>query len=199
MLLEGAELAAPAAPLNDLLRIGLGAAPDDTALVSIARSLTWRELEDESAALAGAYLGLGLREGDRIASLMPNRVDLVVHYLACFKAGLVATPLNYRYTFREIDHALEVSAAAALLAHVERAEDVAASRLAGDLACGVIAYRDPGGGPRRRCRLAADLRGSAGQRADCCPSRAGSLHSRGDLLHLGSTGRRRASPIRANP
>ena len=74
---------------------------------------------------------------------MPNRIDLVVHYLACFKAGLVATPLNYRYTFREIDHALEVSAAAALLAHVERAEDVAASRLAGDLACGLIAYRDP--------------------------------------------------------
>ena len=31
---------------------------------------------------------------------MPNRVDLVVHYLACFKAGLIATPLNYRYTAR---------------------------------------------------------------------------------------------------
>jgi acyl-CoA synthetase (AMP-forming)/AMP-acid ligase II len=30
-----------------------------------------------------------------------------------------------------------------MLAHVERAEDVAASRLAGNLACGVIAYRDP--------------------------------------------------------
>ena len=185
MLLEGAELAAPAAPLNDLLRIGLGAAPDDTALVSIARSLTWRELEDESAALAGAYLGLGLRAGDRIASLMPNRVDLVVHYLACFKAGLVATPLNYRYTFREIDHALEVSAAAALLAHVERAEDVAAEppsrrpRLWGDR------LSRPRGGPRRRCRLAAELRGSAEQRADSCPSRAGSLHFRGDLLHLG--------------
>jgi acyl-CoA synthetase (AMP-forming)/AMP-acid ligase II len=143
VLLEGAELAAPAAPLNDLLRIGLGAAPDDPALVSIARSMTWRELENESAALAGAYLSLGLREGDRIASLMPNRVDLVVHYLACFKAGLVATPLNYRYTFREIDHALEVSGAAALLAHAERAEDVASSRLAGGLACGVIAYQDP--------------------------------------------------------
>jgi acyl-CoA synthetase (AMP-forming)/AMP-acid ligase II len=142
VLLEGAELAAPAAPLNDLLRVGLGTAADDNALVSIARSMTWRELENESVALAGAYLSLGLREGDRIASLMPNRVDLVVHYLACFKAGLVATPLNYRYTFREIDHALEVSGAAALLAHVERAEDVAASRLAGGLRCGVIAYRD---------------------------------------------------------
>ena len=68
---------------------------------------------------------------------MPNRIDLVVHYLACFKAGLVATPLNYRYTFREIDHALEVSGAGALLAHVERAEDLAASsRLAAGHAAG---------------------------------------------------------------
>jgi long-chain acyl-CoA synthetase len=61
---------------------------------------------------------------------MPNRVDLVMHYLACFKAGLTATPLNYRYTAREIDHPLEVSGASALLAHAERAEDLAASRLA---------------------------------------------------------------------
>jgi long-chain acyl-CoA synthetase len=142
MLLEGAELASPAAQLNDLLAVGLRAAADDTALVSIARSMSWRELENESAALAGGYLSLGLREGDRIASLMPNRVDLVVHYLACFKAGLIVTPLNYRYTFREIDHALEVSGSAALLAHVERADDLAASGLAGGLRCGVIAYRD---------------------------------------------------------
>jgi acyl-CoA synthetase (AMP-forming)/AMP-acid ligase II len=73
---------------------------------------------------------------------MPNRVDLVVHYLACFRAGLIATPLNYRYTAREIDHALEVSEARVLLAHVERAEDVAASKLAGALDLGTIAYRD---------------------------------------------------------
>jgi acyl-coenzyme A synthetase/AMP-(fatty) acid ligase len=73
---------------------------------------------------------------------MPNRVDLVVHYLACFRAGLIATPLNYRYTAREIDHALEVSGARVLLAHVERAEDVAASELAAALELGTIAYRD---------------------------------------------------------
>ena len=50
---------------------------------------------------------------------------------------------NYRYTFREIDHALEVSGARALLGHVERVEDLTASRLAGGLECGLIAYRDP--------------------------------------------------------
>ena len=145
MQLEGAPLASPAAPLNELLRAGLEAASDDIALVSIVRSMSWLELERASAALAGGYRGLGLQPGDRIASLMPNRIDLLVHYLACFKAGLVATPLNYRYTFREIDHALEVSGARALLGHVERVEDLTASRLAGELECALIAYRDPEG------------------------------------------------------
>jgi acyl-CoA synthetase (AMP-forming)/AMP-acid ligase II len=55
---------------------------------------------------------------------------------------VVATPLNYRYTAREIDHALEVSRARALLAHVERAEDVGESELASGLELGTIAYRD---------------------------------------------------------
>ncbi len=140
MLIDGNPLERPAAPLDDLLRVGLDAAPEEPALVSAVRSLSWRELEAESNALAGGYRALGLEAGDRIASLMPNRIDLVVHYLACFKAGLVATPLNYRYTHREIDHALEVSGARVLLAHVERAEDVGASRLAAALPLGTIAY-----------------------------------------------------------
>jgi long-chain acyl-CoA synthetase len=143
MQLEGAALASPAAPLNDLLRAGLKTAPEDVALVSLARSMSWLELERVSAAVAGGYRGLGLQPGDRVASLMPNRIDLLIHYLACFKAELVATPLNYRYTFREIDHALEVSGARALLAHVERVEDLTASRRANQLDCGLIAYRDP--------------------------------------------------------
>jgi len=133
VLIDGLPLEAPAAPLNDLLRVGLDASPEEPALVSAERSMSWRELEDEAERLAGGYRRLGLEPGDRIASLMPNRIALVVHYLACFKAGLVATPLNYRYTHREIDHALEVSGAKALLAHEERGEDVGASRLAGQL------------------------------------------------------------------
>ena len=147
MQLQGPALASPAAPLNELLAAGLARAPDETAMVSIVRSMTWRELDRESAAVAAGYRALGCNEGDRLASLMPNRIDLAVHYLACFKAGLVATPLNYRYTFREIDHALEVSGADALLVHVEREEDVAASRWPAACAAALIAYRDePGDG-----------------------------------------------------
>jgi len=142
MLIDGRSLEAPAPGLHELLAAGLAAHPDDAALVSLERRVSWRELEEASLRLAGAYRELGLTRGDRIASLMPNRVALVVHYLACFKAGLVATPLNYRYTHREIDHALEVSGAAAILAHAEREGDLAASGLAGALPLGAIAYGD---------------------------------------------------------
>jgi len=143
VLIDGAHLDSPAPPLSDLLRAGLETKPGEVALLSNKRSLAWRELEDASSRLAAGYLGLGLAAGDRVASLMPNRVDLVVHYLACFKAGLIATPLNYRYTAAEMDHALRVSGARVLLAHVERAEDVVASELAGGLELGTIAYQDP--------------------------------------------------------
>src|SRR5262245_46117241 len=142
MQLEGAALDSPAGTLTDVLRIGLDRAPDEVAIISADGELSWRELDRASAALAGGYRRVGLESGDRIASLMPNRIDLVVHYLACFRAGVIATPLNYRYTASEIDHALEVSDARALVAHVERAEDVAASELARGLQLGTIAYRD---------------------------------------------------------
>jgi len=125
---------------SDLLRSGLDADPHGLALVSAEARLTWQMLDDLSRRLAGSYLELGLQPGDRIASLMPNRRQLVIHYLACFKAGLLATPLNYRYMAPEIDHALAVSEARALVAHAERDEDLENSELAGRLPVGRITY-----------------------------------------------------------
>jgi long-chain acyl-CoA synthetase len=149
VLIEGRPLAVPATP-HELLRAGRAAHPDGRALASADRVLTWRALADASTTLAGRYRDLGLRAGDRFASLMPNRVDLMVHYLACLKAGIAAVPLNYRYTPREIDHALEVSGASALLAHAERGDDLAASRLVGGLSVGTISYGGPAAAARHR-------------------------------------------------
>ena len=127
--------------LPDLLQRGLAAHPEEAALVSREASWTWRELDETSDRLAANLLGLGLAAGDRVASLMPNRAVLVVHYIACIKAGLVATPLNYRYMAPEIDHALAVSGASVLVHHAERDRDVAQSSLAQALPLGVVRYR----------------------------------------------------------
>lgn len=140
MPLAGPPLTQPN-PIDRLLARGLETKPDEVALFSLRTALTWRELDEQSTHLAREYLALGLQSGDRIASLMPNRPALVVHYLACLKAGLVATPLNYRYMPPEIDHALEVSGASILLHHAERDVDVAASRIASRLPRGAIRYR----------------------------------------------------------
>jgi len=156
MLIDGNPLANPCGPLNELLLAGLSR-PDEVAILSADKALSWRQLEEESDRLAGGYRELGLAPGDRVASLMPNRVDLVVHYLACFKAGLVATPLNYRYTHREIDHALRVSGAKVLLAHEERVEDVTESELAGDLELGTVYYADGAALPFGEPLPAADV------------------------------------------
>jgi long-chain acyl-CoA synthetase len=142
MPLSGPPLDQPV-DITDLLSVGLDRYPDAAALVSAEMRWTWRELETIANRLAANLLALGLEPGARVATLMPNRTALLIFYLACFRAGLVVTPLNYRYTPREIDHALEVSGAAALLSHVERETDWQASRLAGALPRGIIMY---GGG-----------------------------------------------------
>jgi long-chain acyl-CoA synthetase len=127
-------------PIGDLLGHGLKTKPDDLALGSAGTGMSWRQLAEMSSRLAAHYLALGVTPGDRVASLMPNRPALMIHYLACLKAGLVATPLNYRYMPPEIDHALEVSGASLLLHHAERDADVATSRFGNRLPQGVIRY-----------------------------------------------------------
>jgi len=126
--------------LPDLLRNGLRERPDEPALVSLRTRWTWRELDRDANHLAGNLLGLGLRPGDRVASLLPNRCVIEIFYLACLRAGVVAVPLNYRYMAPEIDHALEVSGAVLLVAHAERDSDLAASRLAAELPLGTVSY-----------------------------------------------------------
>jgi len=144
MPIAGPPLEAPV-NVSGILEQGLDTKLDADALVSRRRRWTWRALDAVSSRLAGNYLELGLKPGDRIASLMPNRTELMVHYIACMKCGLVAVPLNYRYMAPEIDHALHVSEAKALLAHDERREDLAASELAKELPLGKISYDDSGG------------------------------------------------------
>ncbi len=121
------------ADLPGLLDTGLALKPDDVALVAPQGEWSWRGLETASQNYAQNLIAAGLRQGDRVASLMPNSDALVIHYLGCFKAGLVATPLNYRYTPPEIDHALNVSGASMLVFDSARAGDIAASQLAAKL------------------------------------------------------------------
>lgn len=122
--------------LSRLLEKGLRETPDAIAVSSMSEEVTWRELDAQSHNVASNYLSLGLRRGDRIVSLLPNRILLLVHYLACLRAGFVAVPLNYRYLARDIDYAIGLSKPRLMIAHKERADDIAQCTSVADLELG---------------------------------------------------------------
>ncbi|WP_170416422.1 class I adenylate-forming enzyme family protein [Ruegeria atlantica] len=152
MPISGPELEGPA-PLHDLLGHAASDMHDDTALVSGISVWTWQPLKQQIETLAAHMLALGLQPGDRVASLVPNCGELLVHYLACLKAGLVVVPLNYRYTATNIDYALKVSEAQIMLFHAERFEDLEASEQAHQLSLG----RNSVGGPVQGARSFEEL------------------------------------------
>jgi long-chain acyl-CoA synthetase len=132
----------PRIPLEQILSRGLQDDPGSAALSTVETSLSWSELDVRTALLGRLYRRLGLRPGDRVASLLPNRLDAVLHVLACIRAGLVATPLNYRYRSPEIDRALKLSGARWLLFDAERQGDVDGCRERSGLDLGCLAAAD---------------------------------------------------------
>ncbi|MEM8586884.1 MAG: AMP-binding protein [Pseudomonadota bacterium] len=122
--------------LSRLLEAGLAQKPDAIAVSSMNDSLSWRGLEAQSRNLAGSYWDLGLRRGDRIVSLLPNRLQVLVHYLACLRSGLVAVPLNYRYLAQDIDYAIGLTEPKLMVAHAERADDISQCASVADLELG---------------------------------------------------------------
>ena len=63
---------------------------------------------------------MGLEEGDRVALLLPNSLESVVCYLACFRMRMVAVPLDYQYHPFQIGYALGHSGASILISHHDR-------------------------------------------------------------------------------
>jgi fatty-acyl-CoA synthase len=77
---------------------------DSTAIAIDDRglSVSYRELDLRSAALADRLLAHGFRAGDRITTLTGNSADQVVLFFACARAGLVLVPLSWRLTPAEL-------------------------------------------------------------------------------------------------
>jgi acyl-CoA synthetase (AMP-forming)/AMP-acid ligase II len=77
-------------PLHDIYRRALGRSPDKPAIVVGSRALTYREMDDQARLWARAMLSLGIRKGDRVSILMPNCVEYMSLYFACYMTGAVA-------------------------------------------------------------------------------------------------------------
>jgi acyl-CoA synthetase (AMP-forming)/AMP-acid ligase II len=68
--------------------------PDHLAIVFNDHRLSFREFNQRVNRLANALLGMGLRKGDKIATILPNCLELLEVYWAVAKTGLVVVPLS---------------------------------------------------------------------------------------------------------
>ncbi|WP_322028014.1 class I adenylate-forming enzyme family protein [Burkholderia sp. BCC1977] len=78
-------------------------------------TLTYEELQAGSDRYANALRAFGLRKGDRIAVMLPNRREFPLIWFACAKLGTIFVPLNMRYTSREIAFVLNDTKASAAI------------------------------------------------------------------------------------
>jgi fatty-acyl-CoA synthase len=76
--------------------------PDKIGICCEERRRTYRELNERSNCLAHALGTLGLKKGDRIATLAYNSVELMEAYIAHLKIGAITVPLNAWGTDNEI-------------------------------------------------------------------------------------------------
>ncbi len=68
--------------------------PDHLAAVFEDRRLTWREYNREINRLANALLKMGIGKGDKVATILPNCMELLLAYWAVGKIGAVIVPLS---------------------------------------------------------------------------------------------------------
>ncbi|WP_223257197.1 alpha/beta fold hydrolase [Arthrobacter globiformis] len=98
----GPELQRPNVPADGvpplwapLIELAAGAAGGDTAVAEmaadgkVARSLSWRELEQGIDALAAGLTEAGVGHGSRVSLMVPPGVDLTVALYACLRLGAV--------------------------------------------------------------------------------------------------------------
>ncbi|MGV1956259.1 MULTISPECIES: long-chain-fatty-acid--CoA ligase [unclassified Agrobacterium] len=102
------------ASLVELLEKSCAQFADRKAFSSMGKSLTYRELDAETRAVAAWLQSRGLEKGDRVAVMMPNILQNPVAVYGILRAGMIVVNVNPLYTPRELEHQLKDSGAKAI-------------------------------------------------------------------------------------
>ncbi|MCK1755870.1 long-chain fatty acid--CoA ligase [Bradyrhizobium sp. 137] len=103
------------ASLVDLLEESFTRFADRKAFICMDKSISYRDLDQMSVALAAYLQGRGLQRGARVALMMPNVLQYPVATAAVLRAGFAVVNVNPLYTPRELEHQLRDSGAEAII------------------------------------------------------------------------------------
>jgi long-chain acyl-CoA synthetase len=132
--------------LARLIAGGASAHPTKAAVVQRDQEYSYAFLDRTVAALA-AVLRVERLAGERVALMLPNGLEVVCCYLACFRAGAIATPFNYRYAAPELERALLEAEPKWLVIHRSRLDVLAKVDPRVVDVCRVLVVAEPGDPP----------------------------------------------------
>jgi long-chain acyl-CoA synthetase len=99
--------------LVQLLRSSVERDADATAIVVVGgASLSYGQLWDRAARVAGGLRQAGVQHGERVAIRLPNGIDWVLAFFGAQLMGAVVVPVNTRFTDDEVAYVLKDSGAA---------------------------------------------------------------------------------------
>ncbi len=114
--------------LTDILERTVRYYPDWGAVSFKGQSWTWSQFHDRAQRLGSALGTLGVKAGDRVATLSYNSNRHMEMFFGPFYADAVLVPLNYRWAIREMVMCMEDCRPEILFAddaHIDAARDIA--------------------------------------------------------------------------
>lgn len=117
--------------IPELLQQRASAAPEKVFLLSEAdkRQFTYREFEQAVARAAGMLVARGIGKGDVVSLLLPNSVEYIIAYFACWQLGALAGPVNGLLKQQEIEYVVSNSESKLMLVNSEFLAKVEGSRV----------------------------------------------------------------------
>ena len=112
--------------IPSLLEKRLETDPDSEYLDVCGTKLTAAEVNDTACRLANGLRELGVRPGERVATLVENSPEAMLGWWGAVRGGHVAVPVNTAYKGRYLHHQLQDSGAKVLLVSAHLADRAAA-------------------------------------------------------------------------
>ncbi len=101
--------------IKDMLAKSCAKYASRPAFTCMDKSISFAEVDRMSHHFAAYLQSLGLKQGDRVAVMMPNILQYPVAVFGILRAGLIVVNTNPLYTARELEHQLHDSGAKAVV------------------------------------------------------------------------------------
>ena len=73
------------------------------------REMSWRDFDRRANRFANLLLSRGMKRGEKVAILLMNCLEWLPLYFGILKAGMIAVPMNFRYSGDEIRYCVDLA------------------------------------------------------------------------------------------